>query len=64
MMEKRKNKLMTQKDIMKMLDTCYEKSKNGINKISPPIEQFAYDYLKKEKDNKKAAKAIDEYLSK
>lgn len=58
MMEKRKNKLMTQKDIMKMLDTCYEKSKNGINKISPPIEQFAYDYLKKEKDNKKAAKAM------
>lgn len=58
MMEKRKNKLMTQKDIMKMLDTCYEKSINGINMISPPIEQFADDYLKKEKDNKKAAKAM------
>lgn len=58
MMEKGKNKLMTQKDIMKILDTCYDKSINGINKISPPIEQFADDYLKKEKDNKKAAKAM------
>lgn len=57
-MERRQNKLMTHKDIMKMLDTCYEKSINGINKISPPIEQFADDYLKKEKDNKKATKAM------
>lgn len=51
-----KKKIITQEDIMKMLDTCYEKSLHGINKVSPPIEQFADDYLKKEKDVKKAAK--------
>lgn len=41
-----------------MLDTCYDKSLNGIKKVSPPIEQFAEDYLKKEPDKKKAAKAM------
>ena len=53
-----KKKLITQADIMKMLDACYDKSLHGINKISPPIEQFAEDYLKKENDKKKAAKAM------
>lgn len=53
-----KKKLISQEDIMKMLSTCYEKSVSGINKISPPISQFADDYLKKEKDEKAAAKAM------
>lgn len=57
-MEEKKKKVITQNDIMKMLDTCYDKSLHGIRKISPPIEQFAEDYLKKEKDNKKAAKLM------
>ena len=57
-MEEEKKKLITQADIMKMLDACYDKSIHGINKISPPIAQFAQDYLKKEKDKKKAAKAM------
>ena len=56
--KKEKKKLVTQDDIMKMLDTCYDKSIHGINKVSPPIELFAEDYLKKEKDEKKAAKAM------
>ena len=34
-------KLITQADVMKMLDTCYDKALHGINKVSPPIEQFA-----------------------
>lgn len=41
-----------------MLDTSYDKSLHGINKVSPPIEQFANDYLKKEPDKQKAAKAM------
>lgn len=44
-----KKKLITQADIMKMLDACYDKSLHGINKISPPIEQFAEDYFKEGK---------------
>lgn len=53
-----KKKLISQEDIMKMLGACYEKSVTGINKVSPPISQFAEDYLKKEKDEKAAAKAM------
>lgn len=43
---------------MDLLDTCYQKSISGIQKISPPIEQFAGDYLKKEPDPAKAAKSM------
>ncbi len=53
-----KKKLITYDDVMKMLNTCYDKSLHGINKVSPPINEFANDYLKKEPDNKKAAKAM------
>ena len=51
-------KLITQTDVMKMLDTCYDKALHGINKVSPPIEQFANDYVRKEKDPQKAAKVM------
>ena len=54
--KKEKKKLVTQEDIMKMLDTCYDKSLHGINKVSPPIEQFANDYLKKKKATKEMLK--------
>jgi hypothetical protein len=57
-MEEKKKKLITSEDIMKMLDACYDKSIHGINKVSSPIEEFAEDYLKKEKDERKAAKAM------
>lgn len=41
-MEKRKKeKILSQEDIMKILDTCYEKSVNGIPHVSPPVEQIA-----------------------
>lgn len=58
MEEKKKSKIISQEDIFKMLNTCYEKSLNGISKVSPPIEDFANDYLKKEKDKEKAVKAM------
>ena len=45
---KEKKKLITLEDVTKMLDTCYDKSLHGINKVSPPIDQFANDYLNKE----------------
>ncbi len=53
-----KKKLITYDDIMKVLNTCYDKSVHGINKVSPPIDEFANDYLKKEPDEQKAAKAM------
>lgn len=53
-----KKKFVTQEDVMKLLNSCYEKSINGINKVSPPIEIFAQDYLKKENDEKKATKVM------
>lgn len=56
-MEK-KGKLITQEDIMKMLSTCYEKSLHGINRVSPPIGQLADNYLQKEYDRGKAARAM------
>ncbi len=57
-MAEEKKKLITYDDIMKILNTCYDKSLHGINKVSPPIDEFANDYLKKEPDKQKAAKAM------
>ncbi len=54
-MEK-KEKFISQEDIFKMLNNCYQKTLNGINKISPPIEKFANDYLEKTGDKEKAVK--------
>lgn len=53
-----KKKLITQEDIMKMLDACYDKSLNGIQKVSPPVKDLAEEYLKKYKDPKKACKEM------
>lgn len=38
---------MNQEEIMKLLDTLYEKSINGIPKVSPSIDKLAEDYLQK-----------------
>lgn len=51
-------KLISQEEIMKALDTLYQKSIDGIQKISPPIDQFANDYLKKQSNPQKAAKSM------
>lgn len=47
---------LSQEDIMKLLNSCYEKATNGISKISPPIDQFAEDYLQKHNTPQEAAK--------
>lgn len=57
-MAEAKKKILSQEDIMKMLSTCYDKSLNGIQNVSPPIDQFAEDYLKKDPNPQKAAKAM------
>lgn len=52
-MEKKK---MTQEDIMKLLDSCYEKCLNGIPMVSPGIEDMANDYLSKHETKEKACR--------
>ena len=56
--EENKKKPVTQEDIMKVLNNCYGKALNGVPKVSPSIEEFAKNYLDKETNNNKAAKAM------
>lgn len=49
---------ITEKDISKLLDGLYENVLNGLGKASPPVEDFANDYLSKESDSKIAAKKM------
>ena len=49
---------VTHKDIMALLDACYEKSLNGIPKVSLSVEELANDYLKKHKTKEEACKAM------
>lgn len=51
-------KIITQEDIMKMLDACYGKCLNGIPKVSPKVEDLADDYLNKHKTKEEACKAM------
>ena len=48
----------TQEDIMKLLDSCYEKCLNGIPMVSPSVEDMANDYLKKYETKEKACKVM------
>lgn len=60
-MEKKEDtskKLISQEDIMKLLDSCYEKSLNGIPVVSESISDMANDYLKKHSTKEKACKAL------
>ncbi len=52
---------MEQKEIMQLLDSLYEKSIQGIPKISQPINVLANEYLSKSKDTKTAAKKFINY---
>lgn len=51
-------KLPKPEDFVNVLNTLYEKSINGINPVSSPIKQLADDYLKDQKDPKKAAQSM------
>lgn len=50
--------IFTQENILKVLDACYQQSIKGIQHISPPIEQFANEYLRRYKNETIAAKAM------
>ncbi|MGN1168857.1 MAG: EcsC family protein [Acutalibacteraceae bacterium] len=52
------SKKISQDDIMKLLDSCYEKCLNGIPKISPDVKTLADDYSQKHKTKEEACKAM------
>ena len=58
MNSKEKKPVMTEEDIMKLLDSCYEKCLNGIPKVSPSVEELANDYLKKHRTTEEACRAM------
>lgn len=37
-------KVVTQESVMELLDKLYDSSIQGIQKVSPPIEELANDY--------------------
>lgn len=51
-------KLISQEDIMNLLDTCYQKSLTGIQHVSPPVSRLADDYLGKNASLEEAAKSM------
>lgn len=53
-----KKKRLTQDDIMKLLDSCYEKCLNGVPKISSNVETMANDYLQKYATKEEACKVM------
>lgn len=57
-MNEKNKKLFTQEDIMKLLDSCYEKCLNGVPHISPTVEDFAKEYLDKYSTKEQACKAM------
>lgn len=52
---KKINRGLSQEDVMKILDACYEKVLNGVPKISPSVEEMAQDYLSKHSNPSTAA---------
>lgn len=52
------DKKLKAEDFTNLLYSLYEKTKNGIEHVSPPIEQLAQDYLNKHVDKKSAIKAM------
>ena len=53
-----KKAIISQEDIMKILDSCYEKCLNGIPKVIPNVEDMANDYLQKYETKELACKAM------
>ena len=52
---------LNQEKIMDLLDDLYEKSIQGVAKVSPPINVLADNYLQKTPDAKRAAKSFIKY---
>lgn len=55
---KERKPVVTQEDIMKILDSCYDKCLNGIPKVSAKVEEMANDYLGKYKTKEEACEAM------
>lgn len=53
-----KNSIISQEDIMKLLDSCYDKCLNGIPAISPSVEDMANEYLQKYPTKELACEAM------
>lgn len=58
MKSQEKKQVISQDDIMKLLDTCYEKCLSGIPKVSPSVKVLADDYLQKSKTTETACKSM------
>lgn len=58
MSTKEKKKAITQEEIMKLLDSCYEKCLNGVPKVSTDVKTMANDYLQKYETKEEACKAM------
>ena len=50
------NQIVTQEDIMNLLDSCYEKCLNGIPAVSVSVDKMAADYQKSTRIKKKLVK--------
>lgn len=56
--EKAEKERLSQDSIMALLDACYDKSIQGIPKVSQPVEEFAAEYIEKYPTAEKACKAM------
>ena len=54
-------KIITQEQVMQLLDKLYEGSIQGIQKVSPPVTDLASNYLEKHNDVESAAKSFVNY---
>lgn len=54
----KKNEILSQENMMSILDTCYTKALDGIPKVSKPVDALAEEYLQKNKNVQKAAQAL------
>lgn len=56
--KKDKNKLLSQEEVMNLLDSCYDKCLTGIPKVSDSVDDLANDYLSKYDTKEEACKAM------
>lgn len=49
---------ITQEEMMQLLDKLYDQCNKGVNKVSPPIDELADDYLKRHSSAQIAAKSF------
>lgn len=52
---------LDQQEVMQLLDRLYDQSVQGIARVSPPVEELAADYLRKNRDVDAAAQSFIRY---